>query len=240
MEINAKETFVNSVRTPISDGAAKDATVWAEKPKVETAKPNTDVTRPTPANKRPPPVLAHAVSQGLTQSGLLTADTSSVPAANGAEATATSNDLEKAQNEKVSQAMQAFMHALVQATASRPQQAEGRLAKTEPNPVSETSSVASGPAGRTASEAYAGLTSRLEALARQLEGSSAPGNSNPGLENLSRTFRDLALATGATSEAADGSPPPKLQEVVRAVARNLQSTGDPTLATSGNVINTSA
>lgn len=240
MEINAKETFINSVRAPMPDAAARDATIPAEKPQAETAKPNSDVTRSTSAIKRPPPVLAHAVNQGLAQSGLLSTDTSAVSPANGTEATATSNDLEKAQSEKVSQAMQAFMHALVQATASRPEPAQGRTAKSESIPASGTAPLPTNANSKLAGDAYSGLTSRLEALARQLEGSSPSGNDNPGLDNLSRTFRDLALASGAASEATDGGPPPKLQEVVRAVARNLQSTGDPTLATSGNVINTSA
>lgn len=240
MEINAKEVIGNAPNANAAFLSEKEAVRTPDEIKANATKPNSDVARTQAPVKRPPPVLVHAVSQGLAQSGIAVGDTAAVPAAGAAASTSSSNDLEKAQSEKVSQAMQEFMHALVQAANSRQETTDVSGNKPVGSQVPRVEQAATGAVSRQAGEAYAGLTSRLESLARQLEGASPQANANAAIDDLSRSFRDLASVAGSATEGTGGTPPPKLQEVVRAVARNLQSTGDPTLATTGNVINTSA
>ena len=90
-----------------------------------------------------------------------------------------------------------------------------------------------------ASSAYTGLVSRLEALAQKLDNPANSDVSRPGVSDLDSAFRSLLAASGIEQPSGSTSVP-QLQEVIRNIARNLQSTGNPNLATTGNVINTAA
>jgi hypothetical protein len=81
--------------------------------------------------------------------------------------------------------------------------------------------------------------SRLEGLARRLEGTNSPSNGDSGLDQLNGRFEDLANAITGNDKGRQ-SESPKLQTMLQNMIRNLQSTGDPTLASTGNVINTAA
>ena len=237
MEINDKESTINSLRPSVSNAVERPANGTISKS--ETAKPNSDLTRPHPPARRPPPTFSHAVTQSLTASGIGATNTTTVPATVPSDQTTTANDQESGQAERVSQAMQAFMHTLVQAANSHSQTNRLRNSQSSPASSSGQERLSTSQTSVQATDSYTGLVSRLESLAKQIEGRSPQAAGSSEISELNKAFNELST----TSRSGDGygsNPTPKLEEVVRAVARNLQSTGDPTLATSGNVINTSA
>ncbi|MBK7017125.1 MAG: hypothetical protein IPH39_16505 [Sulfuritalea sp.] len=183
---------------------------------------------------QPPPKLIAHVSQSLTGSQQSPDGATGVPGIVAAEQTATANDLERSQFDKQAEALQAFAHALIQA-ANEPRAS----AVTGGEQASSSAGRSSEPPAntdRTSSiSAYEGLVSRLESLVREIEGSAEPGGTSPELERLRNSFRDVSQA-----RTESGSATPDLQTYMKTLVRNLQSTGDPTLASTGNVINTAA
>lgn len=188
------------------------------------------------APRRAPPLIA-ALNRSLAQSGLAVASSDRASAVAQASPDNAANQAETAtrQAERSAEALQAFMHALVKALDA--------ANATETNPIATTSSVTSAPqgedSGRSSSlvaNAYEGLVSRLETLTRSINSSQVPAPGNKELAGLDSAFRDLRnLSAGSDSGSA-----PDLQTVLKNLIRNLQSTGDPTLASTGNVINTAA
>ncbi len=204
----------------------------AEKP---TDKPNerAETARPAPPRRAPP--LINTVSQSLGEVGLATAAPDAVTGVGDAESTATGNDPATAQSEKVAQALQAFVNALVQAANADKTTAPAGTGLTES--VTQPAPAAAQPTASAAS-AYEGLASRLEGLVLEIDSDPTASRGNEALASLDSAFRDLVSA-GAGSGSESGSVP-DLQAVLKNIARNLQSTGDPTLASTGNVINTAA
>ena len=167
---------------------------------------------------QPPPKLIAHVSQSLTGSQQSPDGATGVPGIVAAEQTATANDLERSQFDKQAEALQAF------AGGEQASSSAGRSSEPPAN-TDRTSSIS----------AYEGLVSRLESLVREIEGSAEPGGTSPELERLRNSFRDVSQA-----RTESGSATPDLQTYMKTLVRNLQSTGDPTLASTGNVINTAA
>ncbi len=183
--------------------------------------------KPPSRPAQPPPKLISLVSQSLSGPQQSPDGAASIPGIAAAEQAATANDLERSQFDKQAEALQAFAHALIQATneprAGAVSGGEQALTSANPDRTSSTS-------------AYEGLVSRLESLVREIEGSGKPGGTtSPALERLDNSFRDLPQARNES-----GSTTPDLQAYLKTLVRNLQSTGDPTLASTGNVINTAA
>jgi hypothetical protein len=228
---------INNIEKPSVDNSPSKTildTASPPQPRRDPVKENAEVNRPAAARR--PQALMNAVTQSLNQAGL---ETSTATAVQGTEATPdaqTENNLETSQNEKVAQALQAFMHSLVEAMNSRRDQAGEQVATVTASTPAASNLEINAP--KTA-DAYGGLVSRLEGLARKLEGTNGTSNGDGGLGQLNAAFENLASAatengTGRQIEM------PKLQNVLRNMVRNLQSTGDPTLASTGNVINTAA
>jgi hypothetical protein len=180
----------------------------------------------------------NAVTQGLNQAGLETSTTTAIQETKGSEDTQTENTLETNQNEKVARALQAFIHSLVQAMNTRNiDSASGAQSATSSIPFASSQGIETSP--QKYADAYGGLVSRLEGLARRLEGTNSPSNGDSGLDQLNGRFEDLANAITGNDKGRQ-SESPKLQTMLQNMIRNLQSTGDPTLASTGNVINTAA
>ncbi len=132
------------------------------------------------------------------------------------------------------EALQAFAHALIH--ASNEPRASAVTGGEQASSSAGRSSEPPANTDRTSSiSAYEGLVSRLESLVREIEGSAEPGGTSPELERLRNSFRDVSQA-----RTESGSATPDLQTYMKTLVRNLQSTGDPTLASTGNVINTAA
>ncbi len=206
----------------------------ADKP---TDKPNerTETARPPPP-RRPPPLI-NTVSQSLGEAGLATAAPDAVTAVGDADSTATANDPATAQSEKVAQALQAFVSSLVQAANAGKTAAPAGTGLTEsvtqPAPTAEAAQAATSPAS-----AYEGLASRLEGLALEIDSDPTASRGNEERARLDSAYRDLVDASAGSGNGTGSAP--DLQTVLKNIARNLQSTGDPTLASTGNVINTAA
>lgn len=207
-----------------------------------TAQPTTDQTRerkesaPPVVAKRPAPLLA-TVSRSLAQSGLAvaTAETEPAAVAPDPEKVASQAENESRQAENATEALQAFTHSLLRAVNSGASAERGGLeagiAAAAASPGGDI-----GPLPATAANGYDGLVSRLESLVQAIDGNPA---SSPGGEDVARldtAFRDLLRV----SPSSQGGSAPDLQTVLKNIIRNLQSTGDPTLASTGNVINTAA
>lgn len=235
---------INTVENSIGDSQARQAvrnlTAGGTKPegpasKQESPKTSRDAAHAPQPQRRPP--LTQIINKSLTDAGVQVGTPSVVQAADASSNTQSSNDLERAQSEKVAQALQAFMHTLVQATAAEQSNRTG-----EPSKAASTTTDSNSPqpvATQPAVAAYAGLVSKLEGLAQKLDGSANPAESSQGIPELNSAFRDLLTASGE-NQATGSTAAPQLQEVIRNIARNLQSTGNPNLATTGNVINTAA
>lgn len=238
MEINDKESIIQTLRSPVSNAVERPANGTTSKS--ETAKPNSDLTRPHPPARRPPSSFSHAVTQSLTTSGIGATTTTTVPGTAPSDQATTANDQESGQAERVSQAMQAFMHTLVQAANSHSPTNNLRNSQSSSASSPGIERLSAGQTSVQATDSYTGLVSRLESLAKQIEGRSPQGAGGSEISELNNAFNELTTSTNRSGDGQGSKPTPRLEEVVRAVARNLQSTGDPTLATSGNVINTSA
>ncbi len=228
----AIDTITNVLGTRVAPDKARESAPLPPRPEAEeqTAQAN----RPTPPRR--PANLISTVTQSLEQAGLATQDPNAISGVTEANPTETGNDPETAQSEKVAQALQAFMHSLLQAVTTDRSDHGG-------TPATE-SVVRPGPSGESraptpAADAYGGLVSRLESLVREIEASQNAPVATEELTQLDSAFKELArAATGQTSSATGSAP--NLQAVLKNIARNLQSTGDPTLASTGNVINTAA
>lgn len=217
--------------------AARGEDTPAPSSRTEQPREKAESVRPPPPPKRPPP-LVNTVTQSLNQAGISTAQPDAVPGVEAASSTNADNDVETSQNEKVAQALQAFMHALVQAANAEKPASETSSATqsvSQPSPQAETAS----PPPSPAANAYSGLVSRLEGLVQAMNGNSSDGKANDELARLDSAFRDLVRA-GSSNGSNQSGAEPNLQTVLKNVIANLQSTGDPTLASTGNVINTSA
>lgn len=235
---------INTIENTIGDSQARQVArnltangTKAEGPagKQDSPKASREAAHAPQTQRRPP--LTQIINKSLTDAGVQVGATAGVQAADAASNTQSSNDLEKAQSEKVAQALQAFMHTLVQATAGAESKPAGEPAKAAS--TSTDSNLPLPVATPPAVTAYAGLVSKLEGLAQKLGGSANPTESSPGISELDSAFRSL-LAASSENQSAGSTAAPQLQEVIRNIARNLQSTGNPNLATTGNVINTAA
>lgn len=233
MEINniGKLSIDNSPSREIREAAAPPPP-----PRDDPIRERSELNRPVAPQR--PPALIKAVTQSLNQAGLETATVTSVQGTDAAIAAQTQNDLEASQNEKAAQALQAFMHSLVQAANSRNDDTGAHPASiAKPTPASQNLENQLAP--HNPADAYGGLVSRLESLASILEGVNGASNINNGLDQLNAAFESLATASTGSNAGREGEAP-KLQTVLQNMIRNLQSTGDPTLASTGNVINTAA
>lgn len=231
---------ISNIEKPSSDitqlGGVRNTAAQPAPPSKESIREKAEPNRPAAA-RRPPPLM-NAITQSLNQAGLETTTANAVQGTRAAEVTQSENDLETSQSEKVTQALQAFMHSLVQAMNTRSGVTENQTASLTSYPPTARALESQMPPSRAA-DAYSGLISRLEDLARKLEGTSASANGNSSLDQLSATFDNLAGAVAENGAVRQGTAP-KLQDVLQNMIRNLQSTGDPTLASTGNVINTAA
>ncbi len=211
-----------------------------EEPPTPTRTPDLAADRtetPRPVVPKRPPQLITTVNRSLAESGIAAAPAESIPDPSGA----TPAQVEKAQagvqDEKAAQALQAFVHSLVEAANTTKTAPPGGSAVTQS--VAQPTGLAA-PASATPSpaSAYQGLASRLEGLALEIDTDPTASRGNEARARLDSAFRDLVSAS-AGSDSSTGSAP-DLQTVLKNIARNLQSTGDPTLASTGNVINTAA
>lgn len=183
---------------------------------------------------QPPPKLIALVSQSLTGPQQSADGAASIPGIAEVEQTATANDLERSQFDKQAEALQAFAHALIQAT-NEPRASAVSGGEQASSPASRSSEPPTNSDRTSSTSAYEGLVSRLESLVREVEGSAGPEATSPALDRLNNSFRDISQA-----RSESGSATPDLQTYLKTLVRNLQSTGDPTLASTGNVINTAA
>lgn len=222
LHLAAHEQSTNEVK-PTPSANKKEATGASNEP-----------NRPAHPPRRP--ALAHVVNQGLVDAGVHVANKSAVPATDKPQDTQSSNDLEKAQSEKVAQALQAFMHSLVQASTKDENTGPDTSAAVTSPSLEQAPRAVSGTSG--ASSAYTGLVSQLDELARGLDGGAIASETRPAVARLESAFRDLLSVSSENPSTETATP--TLQQVLRNIARNLQSTGNPNLATTGNVINTSA
>lgn len=183
---------------------------------------------------QPPSKLIVLVSQSLPGPQQSPEGAVSIPGIAAGEQPATANDLERNQFDKQAETLQAFAHALIQA-ANEPRASALSGGEQASSPGSRSSELPINPDRTSSTSAYEGLVSRLESLVREVEGGARPGTTSPALERLNNSFRDISQA-----RSESGSATPDLQTYLKALVRNLQSTGDPTLASTGNVINTAA
>jgi hypothetical protein len=231
------DTIKNVPDPLITQEKLRDTARAAQPPRAETDEPKPEANRPAPPRRAA--TLISAVSQSLKQADLAIQDPTAVQGVSEATPSEASNNPESAQSEKVAQALQAFMHSLVQALNSERPAAGGGPAARE-SVARPIPSVESQTPAKPAADAYGGLVSRLESLVREIDGSQdAATASQQGLAPLDTAFK--ALVTAAADETGTGNASAaNLQAVLKNMIRNLQSTGDPTLASTGNVINTAA
>lgn len=214
---------------------AREEAPTERRPRPDQARERRETTQPV-APRRPPPLVT-TVSRSLAQSGLAVPNANAVPAPGDANpdqiASGTATDSRQA--ERAAEALQAFMHSLVKAVNAAEVPATSGLARTSAQaPVAQVGDTA--PPDAPAANAYQGLVSRLEGLVQALSGDQSSSRSNQELARLDSAFRDLrSLSAGSNAESGAD-----LQTVLKNMIRNLQSTGDPTLASTGNVINTAA
>ncbi len=177
--------------------------------------------------------LAQAVSKGFADAGLPTLGQTptsveparDIPASKSAE-----------QEKQQMEALQAFMHSLVQAATA--EQSPRNASSTTPF-AGSVSEPAQPPGANSAGASYTGLVSRLEDLARSLENPAPSSQDGAEMAALKTAFGDVLDVAGERNPGGSAERPP-LSDVIRTIARNLQSTGNPYLATTGNVINTAA
>lgn len=200
-----------------------------EKRNAEAAAPREPARPAQPLRKTG---LAQVVSKSLADAGLPMLGKTATASANPIQGAPSSKATEKEREQ--TQAFQAFMHSLVQASAGE----RNPLAAPTAAPVPGSES-APGTGANFANAAYTGLVSQLEGLARRLENPTIPGNDGPDMAELESAFGDLLAAGGVRNSGGSAEYPP-LTTVIRNIARNLQSTGNPYLATTGHVINTAA
>lgn len=237
MEIRKIEASIGEAQLP---RATQNQSIVVARPDEPTTKqnesgPSRESTRPTQPQRKP--AFAQVVTKGLADAGIPVDSATAVTSPDAAKKAQSSNDLEAAQSEKVAQALQAFMHSLVQATSVE----QGSSPNETTTPASSDIGPATKPTAESASAgaAYTGLVGQLENLARKLESPAIVGESGLGTSELNSTFRSL-LAVSGNDPSDRFTTMPQLQDVIRNIARNLQSTGNPNLATTGNVINTAA
>jgi hypothetical protein len=202
----------------------------------DQASDRTETPRPV-APKRPPQLIT-TVNRSLTESGIAAA-----PAADAAPDLigGAPAEAEKAQagiqDEKSAQALQAFVHSLVEAAnADRTAPAVGST--VTPSVAQPAGLAQPGLPTTSAASAYEGLASRLEGLVLEIDSDPTASRGNETLARLDSAFRNLVNASAGSANQPGSAP--DLQTVLKNIARNLQSTGDPTLASTGNLINTAA
>jgi hypothetical protein len=192
---------------------------------------------PRPVVPKRPPQLITTVNRSLTESGIAAAPVDAAPD----QTVAAPAEAEKAQagvqEEKAAQALQAFVYSLVEAAnADRTTSVAG---STVTQSVAQPTGFAEpAPPTTSAASAYEGLASRLEGLVLEIDSDPTASRGNETLARLDSAFRDLVNASPGSGNNTGAVP--DLQTVLKNLARNLQSTGDPTLASTGNVINTAA
>lgn len=205
------------------------------------SKQDTEKTEPSrPSASRRPAALMNTITRSLNQAGIETPPTTATQGTEATQDAQTKNNPESSQNEKVAQALQAFMHSLVQAMNTRKENAGETPASDSSSSSASHGANFENPAPTpNVAHAYGGLVSRLEGLVQELEGNQGSVNKNNGLNELNGAFDKLASAV-ADNGSSHQSRIPELQAVLQNMIRNLQSTGDPTLASTGNIINTAA
>lgn len=220
----------------IGQKAARDTPPETSRLRAERQREGAEVARPTQP-KRPPPLVS-AVKQSLVQAGLTDKPAEPVPDIAAASATKVRDTTEASQAEKSAEAQQAFMHSLVKAL--RPETGPESTSPAAIQSVTRSSEPAEASASTApAAASYGGLVNGLESLIQAISGDRGAISGNEDLAALESAFRHLVDVSAPNSSQQDGSIP-DLQTVLKNLARNLQSTGDPTLASTGNVINTSA
>lgn len=198
---------------------------------------------PTPPPRRSSHLLA-AVTQTLDQSGFGTLSSNPVAPVAGAQATRTDNDKESSHSQNMAQALQSFMHSLVQALAATDAASPGQGqitagADSQPDKGISTPPVVAVSGGK----GYGDLVSRLQGLVQSLSNGSSsatPAGSGSAVSSeLNSSYQNLAQTQqgSGSSRAASGAD---LQTFLKTLLQNLQSSGDRTLASTGNVINTAA
>ncbi|MCX7166935.1 MAG: hypothetical protein NTV11_11745 [Rhodocyclales bacterium] len=193
---------------------------------------------PTPPPRRSSHLLA-AVSQTLNQSGFGVLSSNPVAPVAGAQATRTDNDKESSHSQNMAQALQSFMHSLVQALAATGVDSPGQGQGSQPDKGISTPPVLTVSGGK----GYGDLVSRLQSLVQSLSNGSSsatPTGSGPAVSSeLNSSYQNLAQTQqgSGSSRAASGAD---LQTFLKTLLQNLQSSGDRTLASTGNVINTAA
>jgi hypothetical protein len=182
----------------------------------------------------PRPRLIGAIHQSLTETAVLQPTASAIPDVVSPDRAETVNANERSTLEKREAALQAFAASLLQATNEHGAirtNAPGNLPSVEGSGVNRTLQQRDNPVGN-----YGGLASRLEVLARELEGGAQTNGPSPALKQLTDAFQ--AFAQASTESGSTRSP--DLKTLLTTLSRNLQSSGDPTLASTGNIINTAA
>jgi hypothetical protein len=237
MEIRKIETSIGETQLR---RATQDQSIVVARPdepvtKQNESSPSRESPRPTQPQRKP--AFAQVVTKGLADTGISVNSATAVTSPDAAQKAQSSNDLEAAQSEKVAQALQAFMHSLVQATSAEQGNSPNDTTTRASSDIDPATKQTAGSA--SAGSAYTGLVGQLENLARELESPAIVSESGVGTSELNSTFRRL-LAVSGNDPTDRSTTMPQLQDVIRNIARNLQSTGNPNLATTGNVINTAA
>lgn len=213
--------------TPVAARSRSRSTSTSEKREAAPAAP--------PQAAKRPQSLVTTVNKSLTQSGIAAVRPETVPETSGGtpeEVPGAAAAATVQQEKAAAEALQAFTHALLKSvTTETLADPSGSTVTSAPIQTAATS-----PPPSTSVGAYEGLVSRLEDLVRAIDGERSSSAGNEELAQLDAAFRDLI---GVSSDHQSGSTP-ELQTVLRNMIRNLQSSGDPTLASTGNVINTAA
>ncbi len=199
----------------------------------DQASDRTETSRPV-VPKRPPQLIT-TVNRSLSESGIAAAPADATSNLTGGAPAEAEKAQAGVQDEKAAQALQAFVSSLVQAANADRTAAPAGTGLTES--VTQPAPTAAQPAASAAS-AYEGLASRLEGLTLEIESAPSSSRGNEALARLDSAFRDLVNASAGSGNETGAAP--DLQTVLKNIARNLQSTGDPTLGSTGNVINTAA
>ncbi|MCX7174778.1 MAG: hypothetical protein NT159_12835 [Proteobacteria bacterium] len=184
--------------------------------------------------------MINAIAQTLSQLGIGTISPSAVPPATTTQAAGGVSDATNAANgQNVGQVLQGFMHALFQALGSAGSQAQGQTPKGADADGDNDGSNASGNTVNGA-KGYGGLVSKLQNLIQSLSAGTATSSSGGGAgstSDLNSAFQSLekALQTGNGASNA-----PDLQTFLKTLVQNLQSSGSSTLASTANIVNTTA
>lgn len=233
--INISSFFSNAVQSAGTAGGAASSRVDRDG--------DNDSSGRAQGSRRGGGQMINAIGQALSQLGIGTLSPVAAPPTTTTQASSSTVDTTNAgaNGQDVGQALRGFMHALFQALGAGGAQGQGQAPKgTDSDGDNDgTGSLSKGANGVNG---YGGLVNKLQSLIQSLANGTpaTTGNSGTGAaSDLNAAFQNLEKALQGGNAGA-GSNPPDLQTFLKTLLQNLQSSGSSTLASTANIVNTTA